>query len=173
MAAYDILCSIISDRDQKAIQQFNCGNSSINRFLQRDAYFNSVKRMSQTNLFEFKSNRQRESPLIGFITLSFRSIQFDEDECAYPVLYLEYLAIERKFQHSGIGTSILKNVISRCMTVSELAGIRALILNAVSEYHNFYKEAGFTLFGKNDDPNITKMIIDFRDPKLYAAFMEE
>ena len=48
-------------------------------------------------------------------------------------MILGRLAVDRQWQLSGIGKGLLKDALLRTLTVSNQAGIRALLLHALSE----------------------------------------
>ncbi len=61
-----------------------------------------------------------------------------------PVMILARLAVDRSFQGRGIGSGLLRDAILRTLQAAEIAGIRALLVHAVSpEAKRFYERAGF------------------------------
>lgn len=178
MAAYDILYSTISDRDKEVILQFDCGNASLNRYLKRNAYFETVQRTASTCLVKISENNGRTWKIGAFFSLEFQHMHFGNDNIMYPVVYLKCLAVNFHLQNQGFGTRILKYILVNCRKIADFVGCRALALDAVSEHISFYLHAGFQFFSEKAGSNIEnqydtiKMVFDFRDDGLYDEFME-
>ena len=61
-----------------------------------------------------------------------------------PVMLLGRLAVDRAFQGRGIGEGLLRDAILRTLQAAELAGIRAMLVHAISEEaKRFYERHGF------------------------------
>ena len=61
-----------------------------------------------------------------------------------PVMVLGRLAVHQAWQKHGIGRGLLKDAFLRTVNVSQEAGIRALLIHAISESaKHFYKRYGF------------------------------
>ncbi|MCH9689783.1 MAG: GNAT family N-acetyltransferase, partial [Gammaproteobacteria bacterium] len=61
-----------------------------------------------------------------------------------PVMVLGRLAVDLAWQKHGIGKGLLKDAVLRTIKVSHSAGIRALLIHAISEpAKHFYKRYGF------------------------------
>lgn len=61
-----------------------------------------------------------------------------------PVMILARLAVDRAFQGSGLGSALLRDAMLRTLQAAEIAGIRAVLLQAVSEEaKQFYSRHGF------------------------------
>lgn len=61
-----------------------------------------------------------------------------------PVMVLGRLAVDREFQNRGIGTGLLRDAVLRTLQASEIAGIRAILVHAISEAaKGFYEKQGF------------------------------
>jgi GNAT superfamily N-acetyltransferase len=63
-----------------------------------------------------------------------------------PVMVLARLAVHREYQGKGLGVALLKDALLRTLQASEVAGIRAVLLHAVSESSkSFYLHHGFAV----------------------------
>jgi GNAT superfamily N-acetyltransferase len=61
-----------------------------------------------------------------------------------PVMVIGRLAIDLGFQGCGIGSALLKDAVLRTMRAAEIAGIRAILVHAISESaKRFYERSGF------------------------------
>ncbi|WP_072619228.1 GNAT family N-acetyltransferase [Spirulina major] len=77
-----------------------------------------------------------------------------------PVMVIGRLAVDRHWQGKGIGRALLRDAILRTLQAAEIAGIRAILVHAISEdAKQFYEKCGFvassldpmTLMVKVDD----------------------
>ncbi|MFZ0694417.1 MAG: GNAT family N-acetyltransferase [Alphaproteobacteria bacterium] len=61
-----------------------------------------------------------------------------------PVIVIGRLAVDRAFQGRGIGPGLLRDAVVRTLQAAEIAGIRAILLHAISERaKRFYEKYGF------------------------------
>lgn len=62
-----------------------------------------------------------------------------------PVVVMGRLAIDARYQRLGIGRGLLKDAVLRTLQAAELAGIKAILVHAISEdAKNFYLANGFS-----------------------------
>lgn len=57
-----------------------------------------------------------------------------------PVMVLGRLAIDRRWQGRGLGQALLRDAILRTIQVSDVVGIRAIVVNAISENARLFYE---------------------------------
>lgn len=61
-----------------------------------------------------------------------------------PVMVLGRLAVDQDFQGRGIGSGLLRDAVLRTMQAAEIAGIRAILVHALSDAaKHFYQRHGF------------------------------
>ena len=61
-----------------------------------------------------------------------------------PLMLLARLAVEQRYHGVGLGTDLLADALKRCLTVSEVAGVRAVVTHAIDESAMaFYGRHGF------------------------------
>jgi GNAT superfamily N-acetyltransferase len=61
-----------------------------------------------------------------------------------PVMVLGRLAVDKSFRGQGVGAGLLRDAVLRTVQASEIAGIRALLVHAISERaKRFYEAYGF------------------------------
>jgi GNAT superfamily N-acetyltransferase len=64
---------------------------------------------------------------------------------AIPVMVIGRLAVDREHQGKGLGSALLKDALLRTLNAASIAGIRAVLLHAVSDdAMRFYENAGFS-----------------------------
>jgi GNAT superfamily N-acetyltransferase len=62
-----------------------------------------------------------------------------------PVMIIGRLAVDRRWQGKGIGRGLLRDAILRTLKAAEIAGIRAILVHAISEDAKlFYEKYRFT-----------------------------
>jgi predicted N-acetyltransferase YhbS len=61
-----------------------------------------------------------------------------------PVILLGRLAVDIAYQGKGIGTGLLRDAVFRTTQAAEIAGIRAILVHAISNSaKHFYERYGF------------------------------
>ena len=61
-----------------------------------------------------------------------------------PVVVLGRLAVDRAWQGRGLGKALLRDAVLRTLQVAEIAGIRGILVHAISEdARRFYENHGF------------------------------
>lgn len=61
-----------------------------------------------------------------------------------PVMLIGQLAVDRAFQGEGIGAALLRDAVLRTIQAADLAGIRAILVHAISEAaRRFYEGHAF------------------------------
>ncbi|MFV1985199.1 MAG: GNAT family N-acetyltransferase [Thiohalomonadales bacterium] len=143
-------CPISNELDDSS---FDCGDSTLNDWLRRRAIKNEANRSSRT--FVVCNN----NIIIGFYSLAVGAITRDDAlgkvrrnmPEPIPVMVLGRLAVDSHWQSKRIGTGMLKDAIQRTIIVAEQAGIRALLVHALSDKaRNFYLSCGFYASPTND-----------------------
>lgn len=79
-----------------------------------------------------------------------------------PVMVLGRLAVDRAYQGHGLGSALLRDALLRTLNVAEIAGIRAMLVHAISDdAKEFYELSGFT--ASPIDPMIVMaMLVDIK-----------
>ncbi len=61
-----------------------------------------------------------------------------------PVMVIGRLAIDSAYQRRGLGRALLRDAVLRTMQAADIAGIRAMLVHAISEdARGFYERCGF------------------------------
>lgn len=62
-----------------------------------------------------------------------------------PVMVIGRLAVDTSWQGKGLGRALLRDAILRILQAAEIAGIRAILVHAISQdAKKFYEKCGFT-----------------------------
>ncbi len=128
------------------LNDFDCGEPVLNEWLKRYALRNEVSGASRT--FVVCSNIQ----VVGFYALATGSVRREESHAKIkrnmpepiPVMILGRLAVDLRWQNQGLGKGLLKDAFYRTLYVSKQAGIKAMVVHALShEAKCFYMRHGF------------------------------
>ena len=128
------------------IAAFDCGVVSLNEWLRRQALKNELAGASRTFVV------CDGTTVVGYYALAVGSvirqgapgrIRRGMPE-PIPVMVLARLAVALDWQGKGLGIGLLRDAIFRTMAVSRQAGIRAMLVHAISsEAKEFYQRHGF------------------------------
>ncbi len=128
------------------INAFDCGEPVLNDWLTRRALKNEDSGASRTFVV------CRGNQVIGYYVLATGSVMHKEAPSKIrrnipepiPVMVLGRLAVDKNMQSSGIGRGLLRDAILRTLGVSKQAGIKALLVHALSDAaRKFYLQCGF------------------------------
>lgn len=126
-------------------ENFDCGERSLNEFLQKYARQNNEKGFGRT----FVAALPGETEVLGYYTLSTGSVSFEivpEKLPRYPIptVHLGRLATDLKMRGQGLGELLLIDALERTVLVAEELGIYAVELFALTDKaKRFYLKYGF------------------------------
>ncbi len=125
---------------------FNCGESSLNRWLISRADKNERTGASRTYVLT------DEQSVVAYFSLSNGhvsraiapgSISRNMPE-PIPVIIMGRLAVHIDYQHMGLGSDLLRDAFLRARKASEISAARALLIHALNERaKQFYLHHGF------------------------------
>lgn len=129
-----------------AVEQFDCGEESLNRFLIQFAYHSQQANASKTYV------GLAANDIIGFYTLVVGEVSYDDAperlkkglaHHPVPLVLLARLAVSRT-QGKGVGAGLLKDAIQRTLQAADIVGIRAMTTHAKNDsVRSFYEHFGF------------------------------
>jgi GNAT superfamily N-acetyltransferase len=144
-----------------AVENFNCGQAELDRFLIRHALRAQQANSSQTYV------GVSADEIVGFYTIVAGEVQHaDAPERVVkgmprhpvPLLVLARLAVERKWQGRGSGSGLLLDALGRTLQVADVIAVRALAVHAKDDPASaFYRHFGFA--PSPTDPRHLFMII--------------
>jgi GNAT superfamily N-acetyltransferase len=131
---------------QHDLSRFECGEQALDDWLKRRAMQNQIGGASRTYVI---CSAMR---VVGYYALAAGAV--DHASAAgrvkrnmphpVPVMVLGRLAIDTRMQGRGIGPALLRDAILRTVQAAEIAGIRAILVHAISERAKaFYDKWGF------------------------------
>lgn len=129
------------------LDAFNCGEPVLDEWLRKRALGNQSSGASRTFVVADTSGR-----VMGYYALAAGAVAHETATSAVrrnmpdpvPVLVLGRLAVDRQAQGVKLGAALLQDAVKRAIGVSADAGIRALLVHALSETaRQFYMHYGF------------------------------
>ena len=146
-SADDRLCAPEKLNRSHDLSQFQCGEPALDEWLRRRALPNEESGASRT--YVICAGRQ----VVGYSALAAGAVGHAEAPGRVrrnmpdpiPVMVIGRLAMDVMFQGRGIGPALLRDAILRTLQAAEIAGIRAILVHAISERAKlFYEKCGFT-----------------------------
>lgn len=128
------------------LTEFNSGNAVLDYWLTHKALYNDKANASRTYVV------YNNNTVIAYYCLSTGSVSRSDASGRLrrnmpdpiPVMILGRLAVDMNWQSQGIGAALLQDAVLRTIQVSEIAGVKALLVHAISdEAVVFYKKWGF------------------------------
>jgi GNAT superfamily N-acetyltransferase len=130
-----------------AVEDFDCGQTALNRFLLRFALPSQHANASQTYV------GLADAEIVGFYTLVVGEVAYEDAperlikglaRHPVPLMLLARLAVGVRWQGRGVGAGLLKDAMRRTVQVAEIVGIRALAAHAKDDAARaFYEHFGF------------------------------
>ena len=138
-----ILLPLNSTHNRKG---FDCGEPSLNEFLQRIARQSAAKRISRTVV---AIEDVASVDILGYHTTLVTALKVEHlpeklSKTGIPSFLLARLAVDLRQQGKGIGEFLLLDVLRRAVIISEQTGLYAVVLDALNERaKKFYLGYGF------------------------------
>jgi GNAT superfamily N-acetyltransferase len=131
---------------QHDLSGFDSGEPALDDWLRRRAERNETSGASRT--YVVCAGRK----VVGYYTLAAGAIAHLDAPGRIkrnmpdpvPVMLLGRLAVDKAFHGQGVGTGLLRDAVLRVVRAAEIAGIRAILVHAISEEaKRFYEKYGF------------------------------
>lgn len=129
------------------LKDFDSGEHALDDWLKRRALNNQLSGTSRTFVVVDEEDRVR-----GYYAIAAGAVSHQVATGAIrrnmpdpiPVLVLGRLAVDRRAQGIKLGAAMLQDAVNRAITVSQNAGVRALLVHALNERaKHFYEHYGF------------------------------
>ncbi len=128
---------------------FDCGEASLNSFLQRHALNNHKAGLGRT----FVATQGEQSEIAGYFTLSTGSVRFDVipehakkrlPKYPIPTVHLGRLAVDLRYQGKKLGEVLLVEALRKAAVASSNLGVYAVDVIALHDRAKaFYLKYGF------------------------------
>jgi GNAT superfamily N-acetyltransferase len=134
--------------DAHDLSQFDSGEPSLDDWLRRRALKNEAGGASRTYVVCVGAEKQ----VVGYYCLAAGAVAHADVAGRVrrnmpdpvPVMVIGRLAVDQGHRGQGIGTGLLRDAILRTIAAGEIAGIRAILVHAISqEARKFYEHSGF------------------------------
>ena len=128
------------------VSQFHCGEPTLDDWLRRRALQNEESGASRTYVI-CMGNR-----VVGYYALAVGAVAHVEAPGRIrrnmpdpiPVMVIARLAVDTTAQGQALGPALLRDAVLRTVQAAEIAGIRAILVHAISERaKRFYEKWGF------------------------------
>jgi GNAT superfamily N-acetyltransferase len=152
------------------LTQFSCGEPTLDHWLRNRALQNEKTGASRTYVV------CAGSCVVGYYALAAGAVAHTEATSRaernmpdpVPVILIGRLAIDSRFQSRGIGADLLRDAVLRTLQAAEIAGIRAILVSAISaNAKTFYEKFGFISSPANPQ---TLMITVTEAARIIAQF---
>lgn len=126
---------------------FECGELTLDVWLKNRALKNESLNATRTYVL------CHQQKVIGYHALAAGSLRHElvsgsvkrNKPDPLPMLLLARLAVDRRYQGLGLAHRLFQDAVGRCLQVSEIAGVVAILVHAVSPAaRSFYFKLGFT-----------------------------
>ena len=129
------------------LDNFACGEASLDEWLKRRALSNQLSGASRTFVVSDHDGR-----VYGYYAMAAGAVTHQAATSAVrrnmpdpvPVMVLARLAVDHRAQGLKLGGALLKEAVHRAVMVSQHAGVRALLVHALHDRaKEFYEHYGF------------------------------
>jgi GNAT superfamily N-acetyltransferase len=152
------------------VRAFDCGDNALNTYLRRHAWINQEQNLIGVTYVSVEEDHPRI--VVGYYTLATGDIARDslpaeitEGLPRYqnlPVALLARLAVDRRFQGSGLGKNLLRHTFESILKLPKHFGYRYVIVDAYSTAVGWYAKYGFTAINGPSPNGMQPMFIDVR-----------
>lgn len=129
------------------LDEFGCGEASLDEWLKRRAWTNQLNGASRTFVVADQDGR-----VYGYYAMAAGAVSHQAATGGVrrnmpdpvPVMVLARLAVDQRAQGTKLGASLLQDAVNRAVAVSANAGVRALLVHAIDDRaKQFYEHYGF------------------------------
>lgn len=141
--------------EEELTKPFTCGVTSINEYVE-EAYYPLISQHAYTYTISSKGH------ILGFYQILVHEIALDDfpqeisdfdpnikQNNKIAALHIRFLAIDEKYQHKGIGTVSLRNIIRQTNELVKRIPISVITIDARSDLVSWYEKEGFKKMLKN------------------------
>lgn len=141
----DPIIALLTERHDRV--SFDCGEPSLNEYLQRFARQNAELFLGRTYVLVIPG----QTRIAGYYTISSGSVARQDlpekrlPRYPIPVVLMGRLAVDRQAQGQGLGELLLQDALKRSAQLAQHLGIYAVVVDALNEQaRSFYYKYGFT-----------------------------
>ena len=148
-----------------SVEDFDCGEAALNRFLARFALAGQAAGGSSTYV---ASEGER---IVGYCTLAVGEVEYEDAperlrkglaRHPVPIMILARLAVSLDRRGEGLGAGLLKDALLRTLAAAEIAGIRAVVVHAKNDAERAFYERFDFLPSPTDPYHLYRLLKDVR-----------
>lgn len=152
-------------RRDHPVDAFDCGQDALNQWLQRYALQNQGAGAAQTYIGLVAG------VVVGYYSLAVGQIEYSDAperlqkgvaRHPVPIMLLARLAVHQDWQRKGVGRALLKDAVLRTLQAADIAGIRALAVNAKDDEARRYYEQFDFVSSMTDPMHLLVLLKDIR-----------
>lgn len=124
--------------------EFDCGNSSLNRWFRLHASQNEAAGFSRTYVME------HDGQIIGFYSLSAAAVDLEPSALGVesapdqiPAILLGRMAVAKRYQGVGVGKRLLADASLVVKAVAKNVGATVLLVHPKTDAVDYYRKLGF------------------------------
>jgi predicted N-acetyltransferase YhbS len=157
----------LEERD--AVESFDCGDESLNRYLKRHAWVNQAK--SSIGVTYVAIDESAPGSVIGYFTLAMASVPRDSfprkavrglPPYDLPLVLLARLAVDHRFARRGLGHALISEVFRISLRSAAEIGSRFIVTDACRDRIGWYARYGFEPIEGSAEGATTRMFLDIR-----------
>ena len=152
------------------LKPFSCGDNALDSYLKRHAWINQQQNL--VGVTYIAADESNPKTVVGYYTLATSSIprgslplEMTQSMPRYPnlpVALLARLAVDRRFQQSGLGRRLLSHAFENVLNFSKQIGCRYLVVDAYSTAVGWYAKYGFIAIDGPTVGGVQPMFIDLK-----------
>lgn len=152
------------------VKAFACGDHPLDSYLKRHAWISQEQNLIGVTYVAVAEDHPKI--VVGYYTLATGDVPRDslptditKDLPRYqnlPVALLARLAVDRRFQGSGLGKNLLRHAFENVLNLSRQVGCRYVIVDAYATALEWYAKYGFTAINGLSPNGIQPMFVDVR-----------
>ena len=133
-------------RAEHDLSKFECGEPSLDDWLRRRALRNEETGAPRTYVV------CADPHVVGYYALAVGAVAHEEAPGRVrrnmpdpvPIMIVGRLAVHKDYQKKKIGPALVRDAVLRTLQAAEIAGVRAILVHAISERaQEFYEDCGF------------------------------
>jgi len=152
------------------VKAFDCGDNALDSYLKRHAWINQEQNLIGVTYVSVEESHPKT--IVGYYTIATGDVPRDSLPADMtnalpryqnlPVVLLARLAVDRRFQGSGLGKSLLRHAFESVLKISKRVGCRYVIVDAYATAVGWYSRYGFTVINGPSPNGMQPMFIDVR-----------
>lgn len=137
--------------DENELADLTCGEYSIDEMV-RQSYYPHLLKQQNTYCIRY------EGIVVGSFAITVKAIEvtdgdeeiagYCENKPSFGVIYVKYLAVDKRVQKNGIGTTMLEIMVQKAVAAAERLPVRCLFLKALRNKVEYYKKRGFKVLSE-------------------------